>query len=145
MLVPLLNCNANRQVVKCVFACNTLNLKLYLQENCLGSRFVTYMNQRPFLSSALNVYRCTKICYRWRCCFSLLLCFQIPPPLPAQPACASSTWRWATKAWWQPVSTGPCQRSPISPYITTKCSGAGLCPPSRWCRPRRKGERPPTG
>lgn len=83
-LVPLLNCNANPHMVKGVFACNTFNLKLYLQENWLGSRFVTYKKQRPILSSALNVYRCTKICYHWQCCFHVVAMSPDPnaPPSP---------------------------------------------------------------
>lgn len=59
-LILVLKCNSNPQVVKGILACNTLNLKLYLQENCLGPRYVTYKKQTPFVFS-LNTYMCIKI------------------------------------------------------------------------------------
>lgn len=61
ILVPLLNCNINPRVVKGISACNTFNLKWYLQGNRLGPRLVTYKNQRPSLPSSLNACRCTKM------------------------------------------------------------------------------------
>lgn len=136
-------------VVKGVLACNTFNLKLYLQKQpALNICHILEPEAFSVFSSSycsLNGHRCIKICHDWLCCCLLLLCLQIHPPLRAQPTYVSPTWRWVTKAWWQSVSTGRCQRSLIFPSITTKCSGAGQCLANLWCRPRRRGERPPTG
>lgn len=133
ILVPLLNCNASHKMVKGVSACNTSEII----HDAL-TKDLSLTRTRDLFVFRLNVCRCMVL-------NSAFPCLQIPPRLPGPPVCRSPTWRWATKAWWQLVWTGPCRRSPIFPYITTKCSGAGLCPPSPWCHPRRNGERPPTG
>lgn len=59
-VILVLKCNSNLQVVKGVLACNTFNLKLYLQENYLGPRSVIHKKQRLFLSF-LNTYICAEI------------------------------------------------------------------------------------
>lgn len=67
-----------------VFSTSTFNLELYLQDNCLGPRFVTCKNQRPYLSSSLNVYRCTKICFPLTVLF-LVVAMSSDPSTPPSP------------------------------------------------------------